>query len=87
VTMRKTQPRDPPSLPWASPDQCVHPFPVALLKFQDSDETVFRCTACGELLEQGRPKRDAPCGRKDRDTDLKMEEGKEIGILRLAPEF
>lgn len=31
--MRRTRPRDPPPLPWVNPDQCVHPSPVALLKF------------------------------------------------------
>lgn len=37
-------------LPWVNPSECVHPGLVALLKFKDSDETLFRCTACGKKM-------------------------------------
>lgn len=38
------------SLPWVDPNQCVHPVPVILLKFNDSDETLYKCFACGETM-------------------------------------
>lgn len=44
-----SRPREWPR-PWVDPSQCVHPAPVALLRFKDSDETVFRCMACGETM-------------------------------------
>jgi len=44
-----SRPREWPR-PWVDPSQCVHPAPVALLKFRDYDETLLRCMACGETL-------------------------------------
>lgn len=37
-------------LPWVDPSNCVHPGLVALLKFKDSDETLFQSTACGKKM-------------------------------------
>jgi len=44
-----SRPREQP-YPWVDPSQCVHPQPVVLLKFRDSDETLFRCMSCGKTL-------------------------------------
>jgi len=48
--MRRIRPRDSPPLPWVDPSVCIHPKPVALLKFRDFDETLYRCMACGETM-------------------------------------
>jgi hypothetical protein len=37
-------------LPWVDPNICPHPVPVALLKFNDIDETIFRCDTCGRIM-------------------------------------
>jgi hypothetical protein len=51
--MRRTRRlRDYPILPWVDPTICPHPVPVALLKFNDDDETIFRCDVCGKLMTQ-----------------------------------
>jgi len=47
---RKPRLRDYPPLPWVDPSQCLHPAPVALLKFSDMDETRFYCGACGKTM-------------------------------------
>jgi hypothetical protein len=44
-------------LPWVDPSNCVHPGLVALLKFKDSDETLFQCTACGKKMTAGNLRR------------------------------
>ena len=44
-----SRPREWPR-PWVDPSQCVHPAPVASLKFKDSDERVFQCMACGKTM-------------------------------------
>jgi hypothetical protein len=40
-------------LPWVDPKICPHPVPVALLKFNDLDETIFRCDVCGRIMTSG----------------------------------
>jgi hypothetical protein len=42
--------RDYPQLPWVDQKICLHPVPTLLLKFNDDDETVYRCDVCGKLL-------------------------------------
>jgi hypothetical protein len=40
--MRRTRRvRDYPPIPWANPDQCLHPAPVTLLKLNDADERSY----------------------------------------------
>jgi hypothetical protein len=41
-----------PLRPWADPKICVHPNPVALLKLSDSDELLFRCLSCGDVMNE-----------------------------------
>jgi len=50
--MRRERPRDQPQPPWVDPSQCAHPIPVALLKFNDTDETVYRCVPCGSIMTE-----------------------------------
>lgn len=45
--MKSVRLRDQPPLSWVDPSQCVHPAPVALLKFNDDDETLFFCIERG----------------------------------------
>jgi len=45
-----TRIRDPPGLPWVDPNVCMHPAPVILLRFTDSEETRFHCRACGATM-------------------------------------
>ncbi|WP_455286114.1 hypothetical protein [[Eubacterium] cellulosolvens] len=45
-----TRIRDPPGLPWVDPEQCLHPAPIILLRFTDSEETRFYCGACGTTM-------------------------------------
>jgi hypothetical protein len=54
LMMRRTRRlRDYPQLPWVDPKICPHPVPVALLKFNDLDETIFRCDVCGRIMTLG----------------------------------
>ena len=39
-----------PQVPWVDQKIWPHPVPTLLLKFNDGDETVFRCDACGKLM-------------------------------------
>jgi hypothetical protein len=51
LMMRRTRRiRDYPPLPWVNPDQCLHPAPVTLLKFNEADETLLRCVVCREII-------------------------------------
>jgi hypothetical protein len=51
VMMRRTRRiRDHSLLPWVNPDQCLHPAPVTLLKFNEADETLLRCVVCGKVM-------------------------------------
>ena len=54
LKMRRTRRlREYPQLPWVDPKICPHPVPVALLKFNDLDETIFRCDVCGRIMTLG----------------------------------
>jgi hypothetical protein len=49
--MRRTKRlRDYPQLPCVDQKICLHPVPTLLLKFNDEDETVYRCDVCGKLM-------------------------------------
>jgi hypothetical protein len=49
--MRRTKRiRDYRPLPWVDPKICPHPVPTLLLKFNDADETIYRCDVCGKLM-------------------------------------
>jgi hypothetical protein len=49
--MRRTKRlRDYPQLPWVDQKICPHPLPTLLMKFNDADETIFRCDVCGKIM-------------------------------------
>lgn len=49
--MRRTRRlRDYPPSPRVDPAICPHPFPVALLKFNELDETILRCDTSGKIM-------------------------------------
>jgi rubrerythrin len=49
--MRRTKRlRDYPQVPWVDQKICPHPLPTLLMKFNDSDETVYRCDVCGKVM-------------------------------------
>ena len=49
--MRRTKRlRDYPQLPWVDQKICLHPVPTLLLRFNDDDETIYRCDVCGKLM-------------------------------------
>ena len=36
-------------MPWVDEKICLHPLPTFLLKLNESDENIYRCSACGEI--------------------------------------
>jgi hypothetical protein len=50
MVLRTKRIRDYPQLPWVDQKICPHPVPTLLLKFNDDDETVYRCDVCGKVM-------------------------------------